>query len=104
MSNITRETFVAHQAFVATPANPVTVYYCKANLKTGDTVRIVQAREVRDCPGVLLTSPFPSGKFQAKMIHGNSTGKAKASGARCVLVVTSGVITAVSQSPAPSPR
>lgn len=83
----------SRQTFTATPAEPVTIYYCKANLKTGNTVRIVQGRNVADTTGVTLT---PSGiGFHAEMIHGNSKGKAKASGARCVLLVTSGIITPV---------
>lgn len=76
----------------ATPDYPVTVYYCKANLKTGNTVRIVQGRNVTDCTGVSIAAT-PEGRFQARMIHGNSTGKAKASGARCVLTVTEGTVT-----------
>lgn len=80
--------------FTATPAEPVTVYYCKANLKTGNTVRIVQGRNVNDCSGVKLTSD-PGTPFDAEMIHGNSTGKAKASGARCVLLIRQGIITPV---------
>lgn len=83
--------------FTATAAEPVTVYYCKANLKTGLTVRIVQGRNVCDCAGVHLTSDL-TGPFKAEMIHGNSTGKAKASGARCVLTVTYGTITPVEKS------
>ena len=82
-------------SFTADPTYPVTVYYCKANLKTGKTVRIVQGRNVCDCTGVRFSSVLAGGPFAAEMIHGNSTGKAKASGARCVLTVTSGIITPV---------
>lgn len=79
--------------FIATPNRPVTVYYCKANVKTGLTVRVV-VREIRhswirsaiDCRGVRLIG------VDSEMIHGNSTGKPKASGARCVLTITSGTI------------
>jgi hypothetical protein len=78
--------------FLATPDYPVTVYYCKANIKTGNTVRIVQGRNIADCSGVSFSSP-PGRSFAASMIHGNSRGKAKASGARCVLTVTQGTIT-----------
>ena len=79
--------------FHATKAEPVTVYYCKANLKTGNTVRIVQGRNVCDCKGAHFSSSLASGPFEGEMIHGNSTGKAKASGARCVLTITQGTIT-----------
>jgi hypothetical protein len=79
--------------FNASPTDPVTIYYCKANIKTGNTVRIVQGRNINDCAGVHLTASEHG--FHAEMIHGNSKGKAKASGARCTLIVTSGIITPV---------
>lgn len=88
----------ARQVFTATPAEPVTIYYCKANLKTGNTVRIVQGRNVADCTGVHLTAT-PDGLFSAEMVHGNSKGKAKASGARCTLIVHHGIITQAAQYP-----
>jgi hypothetical protein len=78
--------------FTATPAEPVTIYYCKANLKTGLTVRVVQGRNVSDCAGVTMRSTLGSGPFEAEMIHGNSQGKAKRSGARCTLIVRRGII------------
>ena len=78
--------------FHATPAEPVTIYYCKANLKTGLTVRIVQGRNVSDTAGVTFSSTLAQGPFSAEMIHGNSTGKPKASGARCVLIVKNGTV------------
>lgn len=84
----------SRQIFTATPAEPVTVYYCKANIRTGNTVRIVQGRNVNDCTGVTLTATAGT-PFHAEMIHGNSKGKAKASGARCTLIITSGIITPV---------
>lgn len=84
----------SYQIFTATPAEPVTIYYCKANIKTGTTVRIVQGRHVHDSTGVHLTAPAGT-PFHAEMIHGNSKGKAKSSGARCTLIVTSGIITPV---------
>jgi len=70
----------------ATPAQPITVYYCKANVKTGLTVRLMQGKQNWDCCGVLLQAAH------ASMIHGNSTGKPKASGARCVLEITVGIV------------
>jgi hypothetical protein len=83
------------KVFHATRDYPVTVYYCKANLKTGDTVRVIQGRNVCDCAGVNLSSTLETGPFDADMIHGNTTGKPKASGARCALVVKQGIITIV---------
>ena len=91
-------TTIDRSIFVATPAEPVTVYYCKANLKTGNTVRVVQGRNVCDCTGVRFSSSLASGPFDAEMIHGNSTGKAKASGARCVMIVKRGHISPVPES------
>lgn len=70
----------------ATPAAPITIYYCKANVKTGLTVRLMQGKQSWDCCGVLLQAAH------ASMIHGNSTGKPKASGARCVLEITTGIV------------
>lgn len=85
---------VDRSVFRATAAEPVTVYYCKANLKTGLTVRIVQGRNVCDCRGVEFAGTL-EGPFKAEMIHGNSTGKPKASGARCVLTVRFGLVTPI---------
>lgn len=85
----------ASKPFLATRDYPVTIYYCKANLKTGNTVRIIQGRNVCDCPGVQFHSTLSTGPFDAEMIHGNSTGKAKASGARCTLVVKQGIVTPI---------
>lgn len=75
----------------ATPAAPITIYYCKANVKTGLTVRLMQGKQSWDCRGVLLQAAH------ASMIHGNSTGKPKASGARCVLEITQGIVGLVHQ-------
>lgn len=89
----------------ATKAAPVTVYYCKANRQIGLTVRVL-APEVQtasnritekliyrhhDFNGVRLSGPG----FLATMIDGNSTGAAKRSGARCVLLVEGGVVEGV---------
>lgn len=71
----------------ATPKQPVTVYYCKSNLATGLTVRVLHAGSVHNTAGVEFTGASGS------MVHGNSRGKAKASGARCVLQLTGGTIT-----------
>lgn len=70
----------------ATPDKPVTIYYCKAGIQTGTTVRVQHRGQVHTCSGVLLHG------CNASMTHDNSTGKPKASGARCVLTVTSGII------------
>lgn len=77
----------------ATRANPVTVYYCKANVKTGLTVRVVRPGAIFDCKGVQLSSSLDNGPFDAEMIHGNTTGKPKASGARCALIIHNGTVT-----------
>lgn len=87
--------------FRASRAEPVTVYYCKANLKTGKTVRIVQGRNVCDCTGVRFSSSLTTGPFDAEMIHGNATGKPKASGARCVLTVRAGTVIPVPETTEP---
>jgi hypothetical protein len=78
--------------FRAIPSDPVTIYYCKANLKTGLTVRIIQGRTQHDCAGISMHSTLDSGPFDAEMIHGNSQGKPKRSGARCTLIVRRGII------------
>lgn len=88
-------TTIDRSFFTATADLPVTVYYCKSNLKTGKTVRIVQGHNVNDCAGVTFSSSLATGPFDAEMMHGNSTGRAKKSGARCVLLVRSGIVTPV---------
>lgn len=75
--------------FVATPQAPVTIYYCKANLKTGNTVRILQQGRQVDTTGVRIHGTF----VDARMDHGNSTGKPRKSGARCVLILSRGIVT-----------
>lgn len=70
----------------ATTSRPVTVYYCKAGVKTGETVKVEQGGDVFTCSGVLFSG------VTGEMIHNNSRGKAKASGARCVFLATSGLI------------
>jgi|GEM_PF-6645168 len=79
--------------FTATPDKPVTVYYCKANVRTGLTVRIVHDGKSVDTPGIRMSGR----SFSAEMIHGNSSGKARKSGARCVLIVTRGTVSPVEQ-------
>jgi hypothetical protein len=76
-------------ALAATPSDPVTIYYCKAGIATGQTVRVSQGKSVTACSGVRLEAAT------GIMLHGNSTGKAKASGARCVLELVSGSITTI---------
>lgn len=76
-------------ALTATPSSPVTIYYCKAGVRTGQTVRVSQGKSVTACSGVRLEAA------SGTMLHGNSTGKAKASGARCVLELVSGTITTI---------
>ncbi|MEA3210956.1 MAG: hypothetical protein QOE70_4013 [Chthoniobacter sp.] len=82
--------------WTATKAAPVTVYYCKANKSTGKTVRVLAPHwtsgqlfyRQHDFNGVHLSGP----SFLATMLDGNSTGAAKRSGARCVLLVEGGVV------------
>lgn len=70
----------------ATIAHSVTIYYCKAGIQTGTTVRVEHRGQVHACRGVWMHG------CNAGMFHDNSTGKAKASGARCVLTVTTGIV------------
>lgn len=69
-----------------TPQSPATVYYCKANIATGTTVILLHRGEKTALRGVKFHG------VTGEMIHDNSSGKAKKSGARCVFQVTSGVI------------
>ena len=64
----------------------ILIYYCKAGLKIGLTIRVEQAGRRWQCRGVALHNA------SACMTHNNSTGKAKASGARCVLQIFSGTV------------
>lgn len=66
---------------------PVTIYYCKAGIQTGRTIRIQQGRgKVWEASEVEIQGAW------ATMTHDNSKGKAKASGARCVMVLTLGCV------------
>ena len=78
--------FIKNTTLTATTAAPVTIYYCKAGVATGQTVRVSQTGPAIVCSGVRLAGAF------GEMIHGNSAGKAKASGARCVLTLTGGSV------------
>ena len=73
---------------IASPQSPVVVYYCKAGIQTGETIRILQEKVVHKTGSVMLRGD--KGMFFASMIHDNSKGKPKASGARCVLEITYG--------------
>jgi hypothetical protein len=70
----------------ATIAHPVIIYYCKAGIQTGTTIRVLHRGQVHACRGVHLHG------CDAGMFHDNSTGKPKASGARCVMTVTTGLV------------
>lgn len=70
----------------ATPATPIFVYYCKAGIQTGTTIRVMQGQAVHQTAAVEIRGA------DARMAHDNSTGKPKRSGARCVLILTSGTI------------
>ncbi|MDG2124884.1 MAG: hypothetical protein P8J87_14370 [Verrucomicrobiales bacterium] len=80
----------APEAITLTPymGEPITVYYCKAKLATGNPVRVYRGRgrqrECWDCTGIEMSN------CAATMDLNNSTTLAKASGARCVLIITSG--------------
>lgn len=71
---------------LATPTHPVVIYYCKAGIKTGLTIRIQYQGQVHQTADVSLLDA------RATMQHDNSTGPARRSGARCVLVVTQGEV------------
>ena len=70
----------------ATPSSPILVYYCKADLRTGQTVRISQDGRTWKTTSVQISEAWGS------MMHGNAVGRAKRSGARCVLCLNSGAI------------
>jgi hypothetical protein len=70
----------------ASLGNPVTVYYCKAGIQTGKTIRVLHAGIVHQTSSVAIHNA------NATMSHDNSKGKPKASGARCVLTMTHGKI------------
>lgn len=78
------------QIIVSRDQKPVIVYYCKANLKTNNPIRIIDPnyspQMIIDCNDIRLQDA------KCNMSLDNSTGKAKASGARCVLYVESGTI------------
>lgn len=65
---------------------PVSIYYCKAGIKTGMTTRVLHNTRRYECRGVQLVGT------DGAMEHNNTTGVAKASGARCMLVLTRGTI------------
>lgn len=69
--------------------HPISIYYCKAGLKTGLTVRVEHAGARWACGGVTFQG------VTGDIIHGNAEGKAKRSGARCVAVIHSGVVTLI---------
>jgi hypothetical protein len=65
---------------------PATVYYCKANVKTGTTVILLHQGQREALRGVNFYG------VTGEMVHDNSTGVPKKSGARCVFQVTQGTI------------
>lgn len=69
-----------------TPDAPATVYYCKANIKTGTTVILLHRGQREALKGVRFHH------ISGEMLDGNSTGVPKRSGARCVFHVTAGTI------------
>jgi len=82
-----REITTTLPPITASAEHPVTVYYCKAGIPTGQTVRVSsKPAGVIACQGVKLDA------VSGDMLNGNATGQAKSSGARCVLRLTSGTI------------
>lgn len=73
-------------ALTITPGEPATVYYCKANIKTGTTVILLHRGQREALKGVRFHN------ITGEMLDGNSTGVPKRSGARCVFNVTAGTI------------
>lgn len=73
----------------ASPVRPAIVYYCKAGIPTGLTVRVLHAGALHQLRGVQLHAAT------AEMIDGNSPGIPKRSGARCVLLITAGQVTLI---------
>jgi hypothetical protein len=65
---------------------PISVYYCKAGIQTGETIRVLVGSTVYQTAAVDLLD------VRATMEHNNSAGRAKKSGARCVLILTAGTI------------
>ena len=70
---------------------PAFVYYCKAFKDTGKTVVVEYSDDDGKRQKINVHGVTYHG-LNGDMIDGNSKGKAKASGARCVMEVRSGVI------------
>lgn len=83
----TLSTFFMMQHLYANEDAPVIVYYCKAGIPTGQTIRITQEAQTFQTSAVSLAD------CDATMHHDNATARAKRSGARCTLIITSGTIT-----------
>jgi hypothetical protein len=77
---------------LATRTSPISIYYCKAGIQTGQTIRVLQDGIVHHCSSIQLSSRLDTGPFDASMTHDNAKGKPKASGARCVLIVKRGLV------------
>jgi hypothetical protein len=76
----------------ATNDFPISIYYCKAGIQTGQTIRVLQNGIVHTCSSIRLSSRLDTGPFDASMSHDNAKGKPKASGARCVLILNCGLV------------
>lgn len=72
--------------WMASPQRPVYLYYCKANIKTGDTVVVMQNNKKVFCKGIVFSSCC--GEFK----HQNAIGKAKKSGANNILKINTGQV------------
>lgn len=72
--------------WTASVEHPVYLFYCKANICSGDTVVVMQDNQKHYCKGVSFHDLH--GSFE----HQNSVGKAKASGTRNCLKIVSGTV------------
>lgn len=72
--------------WIASEDEPVYLFYCKANIQNRQTVVIMQHNEKYYCSGVSFKGLC--GTFE----HQNSVGKARSSGSRNTLKITSGEV------------
>jgi hypothetical protein len=68
----------------ASAAEPITIYYCKAGIKSGQVCRVQLAGVTFACSGVKFSHAVGC------MLNNNSVGRPKRSGARCVLQLSAG--------------
>jgi hypothetical protein len=75
-----------HKFWIASVDNPIYLYYCKANIQTGNTVVVVQGNEKHTCRGVSFTGLCGSFEHQ----NSGDVKHAKRQGARNVLKINLG--------------